>query len=253
MLCFAAAAVIACSAINPPLFSSITLKTCRLRSTAWPILPLHPVMAQMDFYALKEDIRSLFHFVFEETDLEVFEVHSEADSALRHFRSFHDLDRAFHLGIDKSGNASEVRLALWSPSVSAKPEPTVINLDPRMEHHFRYTLQKSATGLIMLNFGGDHEGMITESCCFHSNEAGARYKRVKDAEVINWTKLARISGKIQRHVRSKMAVAKVKGLARVVLPQAFASLCAGLTLKGVPDRLKADAPEIQMLRSASRG
>ena len=205
----------------------------------------------MDFYALKEDIRRLFHFIFEETDLEVFEMHSEPDAALRHFRSFHDLDRAFKLGIDRFGNASETHLALWSPSVSAKPEPTVINLAPRMEHHFRYTLEESATGLIMLNLGGDHDGMITESCCFHWNEAGARCKGAKDVDLIQWTQLARIAGKIQRHVRGKMAVARVKGLARVVLPHAFTALHAGLTLKGIPDRLKADAPEIQMLKSGS--
>jgi hypothetical protein len=210
-------------------------------------------MAQMDFYALREDIRSLFHFIFEETDLEVFEMNSELDAALRHFRSFHDLDRAFHLGVDKFGNASETHLALWSPSVSAKPEPTLVNLDPRMEHHFRYTLEESATGLIVLHLGGDHEGMITESCCFHWNEAGARCKGAKDVDSIRWSRLARISGKIQRHVRGKMAVAKVRGLARVVLPQAFASLHGGLTLKGIPDRLKADAPEIQMLKSTSKG
>ncbi len=95
--------------------------------------------------------------------------------------------------------------------------------------------------------------MITESCCFHWNEAGARYKGAKDVDLIKWIQLTRIAGKIQRHVRGKMAVAKVRGLSRVVLPQAFTSLHAGLTLKGVPDRLKADAPEIQVLKSAARG
>ncbi len=209
-------------------------------------------MAQIDFYALKEDIRSLFHFIFEETDMEVFEMYSDFDAALRHFPSFYDLNRAFNLGVDKLGNATEVHLALWSPSVSAKPEPTLLNLAPRMEHHFRYTLEESATGLIMLNLGGDHEGMITESCCFHWNEAGARHKGAKDVDVIKWAQLTRIAGKIQRHVRSKMAVAKVKGLSRVVLPKAFAALNGGLTLKGVPDRLTADAPEIQLLKSTAK-
>jgi hypothetical protein len=217
-----------------------------------PFLPLHLFMAQIDFYALKEDIRSLFHFIFEETDLEVFEMHSELNAALRHFRSFHEIDRAFSLGVDKFGNASETHLALWSPSVSTKPEPTLVNLNPRMEHHFRYTLEESATGVIVLNLGGNHDGMITESCLFNWNEAGARYKGAKDVDTIKWAQLVRIAGKIQRHIRGKMAVAKVTGLSRVVLPQAFASLHAGLTLKGIPDRLKADAPEIQMLKSATK-
>jgi hypothetical protein len=222
------------------------------RSTALPFLPLHLGMAQMDFYALKEDIRSLFHFIFEETDLEVFEMHSQFDATLRHFRSFHDLDRAFNVGTDRSGTASEAHLALWSPSVSVKPEPTLLKLAPRMAQHFRYTLETSATGLIMLNLGGNHDGMITESCCFHWNETGARCKGAKDVDLIKWSQLTRTAGKIQRHVRGKMAVAKVRGLSRVVLPQAFASLHAGLSLKGIPDRLKANAPEIEVLKSATK-
>jgi hypothetical protein len=106
--------------------------------------------------------------------------------------------------------------------------------------------------LIMLNLGGDHDGTITESCCFHWNEAGARCKGAKDADLIKWTQLTRIAGKIQRHVRGKMAVAKVKGLSRVVLPTAFAALNGGLALKGVPDKLKADAPEIQLLKASAK-
>ena len=74
-------------------------------------------MASIDFYALKDDIRQLVYFIFEETDLRVFESYSEYDKELREFRSFDDLSGAFELGRDKHGHGFAVLLQLWSSTV----------------------------------------------------------------------------------------------------------------------------------------
>ena len=40
-------------------------------------------MASIDSYALGDDIHGLVHFIFEETDLRIFESYSEYDAELR--------------------------------------------------------------------------------------------------------------------------------------------------------------------------
>ena len=51
-------------------------------------------MAHVDVDALREDIRSLLHFIHEETDRRVVESHSEPDAMLREFHSFRELSEA---------------------------------------------------------------------------------------------------------------------------------------------------------------
>src|SRR2546428_10846032 len=97
-------------------------------------------MASIDFYALKDDIRLLVHFIFEQTDLRIFESYSEYDKELREFRSFDDLS----------------------------------------------------------GYG-------------HWNEAGARQRGAGDADCVDWRALSQLSGCIQRHLRNKISVAKVRG------------------------------------------
>jgi hypothetical protein len=82
-------------------------------------------MASVDFYALRDDIRALIHFIFEETDIRVFESYSDYDAELREFSSYDELSAAFNLGIDPHGNGFAVLLQLWSPTVMRRVESSV--------------------------------------------------------------------------------------------------------------------------------
>jgi hypothetical protein len=118
------------------------------------------IMASIDFYALKEDIRVLIHAIFVESDIRIFESYSRYDEELREFRSFDELAAAFSLGSDPHGNGHAVLLQLWSSSVMPKVEFERITLKVA-GHSFRYRI--SGVGLIQLYFGGEHEGIITDS------------------------------------------------------------------------------------------
>src|SRR5436309_13201002 len=74
-------------------------------------------MASIDFYALKDDIRQLVYFIFEETDLRIFESYSEYDKDLREFRSYEELSAAFDIGTELHPIGYPPGLKLWSPSV----------------------------------------------------------------------------------------------------------------------------------------
>src|SRR5688500_15610156 len=114
-------------------------------------------MANLDFYAVKDDIRALMHFIFEETDVRVFESYSECDQELREFRSYRELDSAFDVGVDPHGNGHCVLLQLWSPSVTQDVAISRIELKPtkRRPHTFRYNIY--GIGVIQLYLGGLHK------------------------------------------------------------------------------------------------
>lgn len=198
-------------------------------------------MASLDFYALEEDIRGLVHFMFEETDLRIFESYSAYEAELREFRSFEELSAAFSLGGDTHGHGHAVLLQLWSPSVMERVEFERIELKVA-GHSFRYRI--SGVGLIQLYFGGQHEGVITDSHYGHWSEAGARQRAAGDVDAVDWNALSRLSGRIQRHIRSRMAVAKVRG--RPIFPAAFAALQSGLGLRYSSLQFHADAPDIEL-------
>ncbi|MBA4149612.1 MAG: hypothetical protein H0X66_15990 [Verrucomicrobia bacterium] len=203
-------------------------------------------MASIAFYALKDDIRGLFHFIFEETDFRVFESYSAYDAELREFRSYDELSDAFALGLDAHGHGHAVLLRLWSSTVTQEVEFERISLKVP-GHSFRYRI--SGIGLVQLYLGGEHAGIITDSHYGHWNEAGARQRSGGNVDSVNWDVLSQVSGRLQRHLRNRMAVAKVRG--RPILPAAFAALQRGVGLRYSTIQFHADSPEIQLRKRAS--
>lgn len=203
-------------------------------------------MASVDFYALKEDMRQLVHFLFEETDVRIFESYSEFDSKLRAFASFDELASAFSLGEDKNGHGNAVLLQLWSPKVMPRVEFERIALT-LPGHTFRYCV--SGVGLIQLYLGGQHQSMITDSHYGHWNEAGARQRDAGDPDTVDWHALSQLSARIQHHLRNRLAAAKVRG--RPILPAAFTAVQGGLALRYGSLRFYADSPDIQMARGTA--
>jgi hypothetical protein len=200
-------------------------------------------MASLDFYALKDDMCALIHFIFRETDLRVFESYSAYDSELREFRSFEELSAAFTLGISTGGT---VLLQLWSPTIIRKVEFERIALKVP-GHSYRYRIL--GVGLIQLYFGGESNGIITESHYGHWSEAGARQRSTGDPKTVDWGALSKISGCVQRQLRKK-ALAKIRG--RLILPVAFMALQRGVVLRYSSLEFSANSPEIQLLaKSAS--
>jgi hypothetical protein len=202
-------------------------------------------MASIDFYALRDDIRELVHFIFEETDARVFESYSEYDAELREFRSLDELSSAFQLGSDPHGNGSAVLLQLWFPSVMRAVQFERITLKVA-GHSFRYRV--SGVGLVQLYLGGESGSVVTASHYGHWSEAGARQRATGDVDAVDWSALSRISGRVQRHIR-KLAVAKVRG--RPILPAAFAAMQCGSGLRYSSLQFHADSPDIQLLRGTA--
>jgi hypothetical protein len=196
-------------------------------------------MANLDFYALGDDLRKLIRFLFAETDIVVYESYSEFDQEARRFHSLDELEAVFKLGSYRAGY-----LQLWSRSVMARPVISRITLTNVSGGTFRFAVE--GAGLIQLYLDGIRDGIIYHSHYGHWNEAGARERSTHPADACDWRALAKLSGKIQRHIRGRLAPAKLAS--RPVLHQAFAAVQQGAGLDYGPNILGADSQDLKPIQ-----
>lgn len=174
-------------------------------------------MANLDFYALAEDLRDLIRFVFSKTDVVIYELSSQFDCEVRQFRSVAELETVVQLGSYRAGN-----LQLWSPSVMAQPVIRRITLTGVPGHTFRFAVE--GAGLMQLYLDGIRDGVIYHSHFGHWNEAGARQRSIHPPDDCDWSSLKKLSGRIQRHICGR-GVAKLHS--RPLLQQCFAAVQQG--------------------------
>jgi hypothetical protein len=178
-------------------------------------------MANLDFYAVTDDLRSLMQFVFNETDIIAYELSSEHNDELRAFRSLSELEKVFILGSPHS-----IFLQLWSPTVMAEPVIRRIDMMALPGRPFRYGVE--GVGLMQLYLGGVRDQMIFHTHFGHWNEAGARRRSMYSVDDCDWRALSRLSGRIQRYVRGRLAFAKLYSCP--VLHHAYACVQNGFSL-----------------------
>ena len=197
-------------------------------------------VANLDFYALGDDLRRLFQFLYAETDVVPYELGSKPEQDARQFASLQELEAAFSLGTYRAGY-----LQLWSPSVMARPVIRRVELKTP-GHSFRYAVE--GAGLIQLYLDGARDGIVYHTHYGHWNEAGAKERSIHPAKDCDWRALSKLSGRIQRHIRGKLAAAKL--YARPVLHQAFSAVQQGQGLWWGPNVHRADSPDIHKLAPA---
>ncbi len=184
-------------------------------------------MANLDFFAANPDFEGVFDYLFSETDFRVFESYSRFGQTLREYTSFPELCAAYQIGDDEHGNGYAAVLKLWSPSVMQSPQIERIKLRPDKCEGFTFRFKISGFGLVQLCLGGVHARIVTQSHYGHFSERGAA--RWGDVSSVDWSALSKLSGRVQRHVRRKLGVAKVPG--KPVLAGAFDLFKEGYALK----------------------
>jgi hypothetical protein len=194
-------------------------------------------MANLDFYALGNDLRRVFDFLYSETDVVVYELPSEPNSDIRRFNSVAELADTYDLGGPKA-----VHLQLWSLSVMARPVIRRIEVKSP-ENYIRYDV--GGVGLMQLYLSGIRDGAIYHTHFGHWNEARAKQRSAYPASDCDWRALAKVSGKIQRHIRGKLAAAKFRS--RPVLHQAWAMVQQGHGLRWNAIIHHADSPDIRRI------
>ncbi|MEK6703917.1 MAG: hypothetical protein AABZ53_16785 [Planctomycetota bacterium] len=164
--------------------------------------------ANLNFFAAAEDQRELLDFLFQNTDIRMFEAYSRFDSELREFKDTSEVAEAFPIGTDPHGSGTAIFLELWSPTVVSRPDVRRITLKPGVcNGTFRYCVE--GNGLMRLQLGRVHGRVLTRSHFGHQSQTRARKWNVDDG--VNWETLFKLSSRIGYHVRKKLERAKVDG------------------------------------------
>jgi len=182
-----------------------------------------------DFYASKIDKLSLLNYLFEETDLCVYELYSELGTEVCQYTNATGIDSKFDLD---NGGLYAVTFQLWSPRFVVAPDFVRVALNPHSceGHTFRY--RTSGLGLIQLYFGGQQNNVLAYSHIGHFNEKGVLAQADADthgmgqAACWNWTEINKTSRKLKYLLHNKWAVKKLGSIG--VLPGA-----AQLEQKGI--------------------
>jgi len=171
-----------------------------------------------DFYALKDDVRSVLDFVFSQPGWTLYELASRHDSALRQFSTTEEVLDAFDLAHE------DVYLHLYAPEMAGRVYEKRVLFTPNAVPHATYRHDSHGWGLIQLYFIGPRNGKLKASHTNHNSEARARRweptyadepDRVNDW---NWQAVTRTSSRLNRFIRSK---GSPQLGSRPILPAAF--------------------------------
>jgi hypothetical protein len=196
-------------------------------------------MAQRSFYVRGGDLKAVMSFIFDQSEITVYEAYSRYDSELRVFHSLTELESAY----DLSGTSS-VLLRLCSSAVSSPPAVQRFQLE-LPGHSFRHVVEDM--GLMQIDVPKQDEDDLRYSTFSHWNERGARERFGSAADAYDWAALRRVSGRIQRHVFNRLAAAKLFNCA--ILGDAYACLGQGKRIFCHGSYYAADALELKAMPS----
>lgn len=181
-----------------------------------------------DFFADKTDKLTVLDFIFNETDLQVFDLSSPYGQNINQYKSSKEITAKFDL---LNGDKFAVTFQLWTPRHKGKAVFKKIDLDPRRcnGHTFRYSTE--GWGMIQLYFGGLKNGNLHLSHIGHFNEKGAaKWEGINtfngSVSAWNWKEIQVTSRKLKSHIHNKLTVNKIGSVG--VLPGANAMQSEGV-------------------------
>jgi len=170
-------------------------------------------MARLAFFATTKDCLAVLDFLFASTDCCLYELYSEYEKPIRKYSELSEVQQAFRPGREPE-SVLPTHLSPWSPSAFSDPIIERIALRPEkcQGHTFRYVFR--GPGSVVFHFGGTTKNEIAYSEYSHFEETSP-----VSQDGVNWPIFKKLSGKIQYHIRGRLAVAKLPGI--FVLPDAL--------------------------------
>lgn len=172
-----------------------------------------------NFLATGPDKMRVLNHLFENTDLQVFDIYSEYGQEICQYRSATEIAAKFDL---ENGGQSVATFQMWSPRFGGEVIFSRIELKPRYcnGHTFRYSTK--GWGLIQLYLGGCQNNTLFYSHVGHFNEKGALgWENVNEEKGKvsrwNWKEISAASRSLKYQIH-KMSVGKIRSIS--VLPGA---------------------------------
>jgi hypothetical protein len=163
-----------------------------------------------DFFADKADKLEILDFIFNDTDLHVYDLGSPYGQEICEYKTIDEVSSKFDLEIDEFGTTFQ----LWTPRHKGKPIFRKVDLDPKRcnGHTFRYSTE--GWGLIQLYFGGLKNNELKHSHIGHFNEKGAlKWDETNNVNGLvsswDWTEIQATSRKLKYQIHNKLATRKI--------------------------------------------
>jgi hypothetical protein len=163
-----------------------------------------------NFFADKVDKIKILEFIFNETDLHIFDLDSVYGQEICEYKSADEILSKFDL---VNGDKFSVTFQLWSHRHKGQTLFRKIDLDPKQcnGQTFRYTTD--GWGLIQLYFGGIKNNELNQSHMGHFNEKDAlKWEETNsfNGKVSNWdwAEVQTTSRKLKSYIHNKMAKRK---------------------------------------------
>lgn len=164
-----------------------------------------------NFFADKEDKIEILKFIFNETDLHVYDLGSEYGKEICEYRSVDEICSKFDL---ETGRQFELTFQLWSPKFNGKPFFRRVDLDPKRCKGFTFRYATEGLGLIQLYFGGLLHNELNRSHIGHFSERGALNAENANidfdkANSWDWIEIQKVSRKLKYQIHNKLAIKKI--------------------------------------------
>lgn len=170
-----------------------------------------------NFFADEADKIEILNFIFNETDLQIFDLGSDYGQKINRYENIDTITSKFNLTEEIS-----ITFELWSPRFKAAPNFRRVELNPKYckGHTFRYATE--GWGMIQLYFGGlkqtRFDGLLQtrlyKSHIGHFNQNGAsKWEGINiDNGKVNqwdWKEIEKTSSQLKYHLHNKLAVKKL--------------------------------------------
>jgi hypothetical protein len=164
-----------------------------------------------DFFANKQDKISVLEFIFNATELQVFDLGSPYGKEINQYKSTDEIISQFDL---EKGRQFAVSLNLWAPGFGGKVIFKRVELNPKYCNGHTYRYSTEGWGLIQLHLGGLEGNTLYHSHIGHFNEKGAlKWEDINDekgkVDLWDWKAIEQTSRKIKYQIHNKMFVRKM--------------------------------------------
>jgi hypothetical protein len=164
-----------------------------------------------NFFADKIDKIAILDFIFNETDLQIYDLDSPYGQEICRYMSTSEITEKFDL---TNGDKFAVTFNLWTPRHKGKILFRRIDLDPKRcnGHKFRYSTE--GWGLIQLYFGGLKNDELYQSHIGHFNEKGALKGEGTNSfngktDQWDWTEIQKTSRNLKNRIHNHMTIRKI--------------------------------------------
>ena len=183
-----------------------------------------------DFFADRSDKLEILDFIFNNTDLQIYDLGSQYGQEICQYKSIDEISLKFDLEIDEFGTTFQ----LWSPRHKGKPIFRKFYIDPKRCNGHTFSYATEGLGLIQLYFGGLKNNTLKYSHIGHFNEKGALKWEVANnlnglVSSWDWTEIHATSRKLKYQIHNKLAIRKIGSFG--VLPGADKLEKQGIKLK----------------------